>query len=216
MTEQSAIVDAVLSTRLVGIVRLKHHGHAGDIARAISDGGLTVIEYSLSGSGALEAVAAAREALQAAGVRAFIGAGTVLDKRSAQDAVNAGAQFIVTPALELEVVSFCRDRGIPVLCGALTPTELLAAHRAGADFVKLFPARGGGPAYVRDVLAPLPFLKLVPTGGVSAENAAGYLSAGAAAVAIGGNLVSDDNVANQNWTAITAHARDLVGAVRSV
>ncbi len=120
---------------------------------------------------------------------------------------------MVTPALRPTVIATCRGRGTPILCGAFTPSEALEAHEAGADMVKIFPARLGGPQYIRDILAPLPFLKLVPTGGVGPENARAYLDAGAAAVGIGGNLVSAAAVAAGDWAKITAVARACVEAV---
>ncbi len=113
-----------------------------------------------------------------------------------------------------EVIEVGRRRDVPVVCGALTPTEVLAASRAGADLVKLFPARLGGPGYVRDLLGPFPQLQLVATGGVSAENARTFLDAGAVAVAVGGNLVSEQAVHEGRWAAIEANARACVEAVQ--
>ncbi len=140
--------------------------------------------------------------------------GTVLTAEDAIAAIDAGAQFVVTPAVRPAVIAACRERNTPILCGAFTPSEALAAHDAGADMVKIFPARMGGPKYISDILAPLPFLKLVPTGGVSPENARSYLEAGAAAVGIGGNLVSAATVAARDWAKITEVARACVAAVR--
>src|SRR5690606_6223367 len=112
----------------------------------------------------------------------LIGAGTILNAEDARNAIAAGAQFIVTPTLQFDSIAVCREQNIPIYCGAFTPTEALAAHNAGADFVKIFPAAALGPNFIRDVLGPLPFLKIVPTGGVTAENAASFIRAGAIAV----------------------------------
>jgi 2-dehydro-3-deoxyphosphogluconate aldolase/(4S)-4-hydroxy-2-oxoglutarate aldolase len=140
--------------------------------------------------------------------------GTVLNVEAAEAAIGAGAQFVVTPTMSPAVIRACVAHGTPILSGALTPTEALAAHEAGADMVKLFPARFGGPQYLRDILAPLPFLRIVPTGGVGAENARAYLDAGAVAVGVGGSLISAQAVAQADWGTITAGARAVVQAVR--
>ena len=202
-------LQAILAQRLIGIIRMKRYHHPVEIAEALVRGGLTILEYTMSGEGALDCVARVRAEL---GVRVCVGAGTVLDAAAAEAAIAAGAQFIVTPAVVPDVIEVCNRRGVPVVCGALTPTEMLAAVRAGADLVKLFPARLGGPAYVRDLLGPFPELQLVATGGVSAENARSFLDAGAVAVAVGGNLVSERAVREDRWAEIEANARACVYA----
>lgn len=203
-------LQAILAQRLIGIIRMKRYHHPVEIAEALVRGGLTILEYTMSGEGALDCVAQVRAEL---GVRVCVGAGTVLDAAAAEAAIAAGAQFIVTPAVVPDVIEVCNQRGVPVVCGALTPTEMLAAVRAGADLVKLFPARLGGPAYVRDLLGPFPELQLVATGGVSAENARSFLDAGAVAVAVGGNLVSERAVREDRWAEIEANARACVDAI---
>lgn len=206
----STILDAIVAGRVVAIVRLERYDRAVEVARALLAGGISAVEFTLTGAGANDAIAACREAL---GEAAQVGVGTVLRPEEARAAIGAGAQFVVTPAVRPEVIAACRERDVPVLCGALTPSEALAAHEAGAEMVKIFPARAFGPQYIKDILAPLPFLRLVPTGGVSAENARAYLDAGAAAVGIGGNLVAAGAVAAQDWGAITTAARECVNAV---
>jgi 2-dehydro-3-deoxyphosphogluconate aldolase/(4S)-4-hydroxy-2-oxoglutarate aldolase len=119
----------------------------------------------------------------------------------------------VTPTLNLETIELCRRYGKPVVPGGLTPTEILTAWQAGADMVKVFPASVGGPAYIKAVLAPLPQVRLAPTGGVSAENAAAYIQAGATGLGVGGKLVDKTAVANKDWGVITAEAQRLVAAV---
>jgi 2-dehydro-3-deoxyphosphogluconate aldolase/(4S)-4-hydroxy-2-oxoglutarate aldolase len=207
----TTILDAIAASRVVAIVRLERYDRAVEIARALLAGGIGALEFTLTGAGAHAAIGACREAL---GDSAQIGVGSVLSAGDAEAAIDAGAQFVVTPALRPAVIGTCVARGVPILCGALTPTEALAAHEAGAAMVKIFPARIGGPQYIKDILAPLPFLKLVPTGGVSAENARAYLDAGAAAVGIGGNLIAADAVASGDWGRIEAAARACVEAVR--
>jgi 2-dehydro-3-deoxyphosphogluconate aldolase / (4S)-4-hydroxy-2-oxoglutarate aldolase len=206
-----AVVDAILETRVVAIVRLERYDRAVEIARALLDGGISVVEFTLTGAGAYDAIAATRAAL---GDAVQVGVGTVLNVDAATAAIGSGAQFVVTPTMSPAVIRACVARGTPILSGALTPTEALTAHESGADMVKLFPARFGGPQYLRDILAPLPFLKVVPTGGVGAENARAYLDAGAAAVGIGGSLISAQAVAQADWAKIAAGARAVVEAVR--
>src|SRR6266545_2320552 len=205
------IIDRLLHTRIVAVVRLEQYDQALAVAEALLEGGVSAIEFTLTGAGALEAIAETRRAM---GDSAQIGVGTVLTPEAASAAIEAGAQFVVTPAVRPSVVATCRARGIPILCGALTPTEVLAAHEAGADMIKIFPARAVGPHYLRDILAPLPMLRLVPTGGIGPENTQAYLHAGAIAVGVGGNLVTPQAVARGDWDQITARARACVDAIR--
>jgi 2-dehydro-3-deoxyphosphogluconate aldolase/(4S)-4-hydroxy-2-oxoglutarate aldolase len=207
----STVINAILETRIVAIVRLERYDRAVEITRALLAGGISVVEFTLTGAGAYDAITATRAAL---GDAAQIGVGTVLDVDMAEASINAGAQFVVTPTTSPAVIRACVARGTPILSGALTPTEALTAHDAGASMVKLFPARFGGPQYLRDILAPLPFLKIVPTGGVGAENARAYIDAGAVAVGIGGSLISAQAVAQSDWGRITAGARAIVEAIR--
>lgn len=207
------IVDEVLKHKIIAVVRLHDYDHAVETARALVAGGIPLLEFTMTGQGAIEAVTATRKAL---GDAVFAGVGTVLKAEDAEMAMDAGAQFVVTPALRQPVIAACVKRQILVVAGGLTPTELLQAHEAGSELVKVFPAQMGGPRYIKDVLGPLPFLKLVPTGGVSAENARDYLAAGAVAVGVGGNLVSNRLVAEGAYDQITAAARACVAALGQV
>ena len=142
-----------------------------------------------------------------------IGAGTVLDESAARYVIDAGARFVVSPVLDPAVIRTCRDRDVPCMPGAFTPTELLEAWRAGAPVVKLFPASAVDPGYIRDVLAPLPFLRVVPSGGVSLENAGDWIRAGAAAVSVGSALVSAALLTDESTAELTARARAFVERV---
>ena len=204
-------IEQILAKKIVAVVRLEDYTRAVDVARALGAGGITVLEFTLTGQGAIEAVSATRKAL---GDSVCVGVGTVLEAEDAEAAIDAGAEFAVTPAVRRQVIAVCVKRQTLVLGGGFTPTELLDAHEAGAELVKLFPARLGGPKFIKDVLAPLPFLKLVPTGGVGTENARDYLAAGAVAVGIGGNLVSTKLVAAEAFDQITATARSCIEAVQ--
>lgn len=200
--------------RITAVIRLDDLQEAVPLARALGAGGIDTLEFTYTNRAAGGAIAAVREAL---GDAAFVGAGSVLDEQTARAAILAGAQFVVTPTLRPATIATCRRYSVPILCGALTPTEMLTAWEAGANFVKVFPASLGGPAYLKDVLAPLPQLKLIPTGGVGLDNAADFLWAGAAALAVGGELVRRETVARRDWDTLTALARrfsEIVAEVR--
>jgi 2-dehydro-3-deoxyphosphogluconate aldolase / (4S)-4-hydroxy-2-oxoglutarate aldolase len=203
--------EQIMATKIVAIIRLEQYDAAVAVAEALVAGGISAMEFTLTGKGAVEAIGKVREAL---GERACVGVGSVLQPEEAAAAIDGGAQFVVTPAVRKPVIAACTNRNTLILAGGFTPTELLEAHEAGAELVKLFPAQQGGPRYLRDVLAPLPFLKVVPTGGVSAENAHDYLAAGAVALGIGGNLVAKQAVASGDYAAITAVAQACVAAVQ--
>lgn len=148
------------------------------------------------------------------GDEVLMGAGTVLDPETARVAILAGAEFIVTPTLNRNTIELCHRYGKPIICGAFSPTEILTSWEAGSDFVKVFPASLGGPAYIKSVLAPLPQVRIVPVGGVSSSNAADYIKAGATGLGVGGKLVDKTAVAQGDWGAITEEARQLVNAVK--
>ena len=195
---------------VVAVVRLDDLSRAAALAEALVAGEVRAVEFTFTNPAAAGAIAAASETL---GPRALIGAGSVLDAETARTAILAGAAFVVTPTLSLPVISLCNRYGVATVIGGLTPTELLTAWEAGATYVKVFPASLGGPRYLRDVLAPLPQLKLIPTGGVSVDNAGDFIRAGAAAVALGGNLVDARSVAAEDWPTLTARARAVAAAV---
>jgi len=205
-------IQQILANKIVAVVRLDDYTRAVEVAQALVAGGVNVLEFTLTGHGALEAISATRQAL---GDAACVGVGTVLKSEEANAAIDAGAQFVVTPAVRRQVIATCIKRQVLILCGGFTPTELLEAYEAGAELVKVFPAQSGGPKFIKDVLAPMPFLKLVPTGGVSIENARDYLSAGAVAVGIGGNLVSNTLVAAVAFDQITATAKACMDAIHA-
>jgi 2-dehydro-3-deoxyphosphogluconate aldolase/(4S)-4-hydroxy-2-oxoglutarate aldolase len=202
----------ILDHKLVAVVRLADYDKAVEVTRALIAGGITVLEFTLTGKGAIQAVETVRKAV---GDAACVGVGTVLTTEDCQASLDSGAQFVVTPAVRKAVIAACVNRNIPILCGGFTPTELLEAYEAGSELVKLFPAQQGGPRYLKDILAPLPFLKVVPTGGVSAENLRSYLDAGAVGVGIGGNLVSAKAVAANDFAQITTAAQACVAAIQA-
>jgi 2-dehydro-3-deoxyphosphogluconate aldolase/(4S)-4-hydroxy-2-oxoglutarate aldolase len=184
--------------RAIAILRTRAPAeHLLRAARAIARAGVRFVEITLTSPGAVEVLAALAKDTQA-----VLGAGTVTSPEKLDTVVDAGARFVVTPVVAFPVIARARARGIPIICGASTPTEAFSAAGAGADLVKIFPARQlGGPDYIRAMLGPLPDLRLVPTGGVQVEDAANYLRAGAFAVGVGGSAfdvtLPDDELARR-------------------
>jgi 2-dehydro-3-deoxyphosphogluconate aldolase/(4S)-4-hydroxy-2-oxoglutarate aldolase len=204
-------VQWIERTGLIAIVRLDSSAELVQAAKAIAAGGVTVIEFTLTTPGALRTIEAAAKEL---GGEVLIGAGTVLDAETARAAILAGAEFVVAPTLNTDVIEMCHRYDKVVIPGAYTPTEILTAWEHGADFVKLFPAEVGGPAFLKAVRAPLPQVKLIPVGGVSVETAGPFIRAGAAALGVGSNLVDKKAVAEGRFAQLTAVAQALSKAVQ--
>jgi 2-dehydro-3-deoxyphosphogluconate aldolase/(4S)-4-hydroxy-2-oxoglutarate aldolase len=193
----------------IAIIRLDDLSRAIQIAGALVRGGVTALEFTLTNGEAPEAIRKVKAEL---GSEAMVGAGTVLEPEEARQCIEAGADFLVTPILSVEVIEAGVQARVPVVCGAFTPTEAVSAWRAGASLVKVFPAGRMGPPYIKDILAPLPFLRLVPTGGVNLENCAAFLEAGAYTVAVGSSLVDGSIIAAQDWRGLAELARRYVEA----
>lgn len=213
--DPSSILSLIESQRLVAIIRLDDLSDAVDISRALLDGGIGLQEFTLTNPEALNALSDVRKKLEAFSTcEAALGVGSVRRLEQAQAAVAAGAQFIVTPTLNQRVIEYCASEKIPVMSGAYTPTEIALAWEWGASLVKVFPARNLGPEYIKDVLAPMPELKLMPTGGVDLGNMKAYFQAGAHAVGIGGNLLDKHAIASGHWNEVTQVARRYADAAR--
>lgn len=206
-----AVVDAIISRGAVAVVRLASAERARDVVRALADGGVTAIEVTLTTPGALTLI----ELLGREHGGLLIGAGSVLTADAARQAIEAGAKYVVSPAFDADVLATAHTYDCAALPGAYTPTEMLRAYQAGADLVKVFPADTLGPSYFKAVLAPMPFLELMPTGGVTPENVGTWLKAGAVAVGLGGSLVDNAAVAARDWATLTAKARTVADAVRA-
>ncbi|MBT5876788.1 MAG: bifunctional 4-hydroxy-2-oxoglutarate aldolase/2-dehydro-3-deoxy-phosphogluconate aldolase [Candidatus Latescibacteria bacterium] len=204
-------MDHILDSGIVAIIRADRSDVLIDTVHAIHEGGISAIEITLTTPGALDAITTCSREMAG---KILIGAGTVLDPETARASILAGAEFIVAPALNPKVIEVCRRYSTIAIPGALTPTEILTAWECGADFVKVFPATTFGPGYFRDIKAPLPQVNLIPTGGVSLENAGKFMAEGASAVAVGSCLVDKTCIANKDWTTVTNRARDLVETVR--
>jgi len=207
------VLEIIGVHRIIAIVRLNDLSTAIDLSRALLAGGIRALEFTLSNPAAIKTLAEAKAALPEFDRReAVIGLGTVLNADQAQAAIEAGAQFIVSPATNFATIETCRQMKVAVMPGALTPTEILAAWEAGASAVKVFPARSVGPSYLKDVREPLPFLRLIPTGGIDRSNIKAYLEHGAFAVGVGGNLVDKQLIAARDWAALTDRAREFARA----
>lgn len=201
----------LLNTGIVSIVRAKNGELLADVCEALAAGGADVIEITFTVPQADQVL---RQVAQRLGERALLGAGTVLDAETARIALLAGAEFIVSPTVNVEVVQMCRRYDKLVLPGALTPTEVLAAWQAGADIVKVFPCDVLGPGYLKALHGPLPQVRLMPTGGVTLETAAAFLTAGACALGVGSSLVEPKAVAAGDLKRIESLARQFVEIVR--
>lgn len=194
----------------IGIIRIQTVEDLVRIAEALYAGGLACIEITMNTPGALRAIESARERLP----NVVLGAGTVLDGVTAREAILAGAQFLVTPTIELDVLEVAHRYSVPAIIGAMTPTEILTVWEAGAAMVKVFPASVLGPRYLQELHGPLPQIPLVPTGGITADNAPEFIRAGAAAVCVGSWLVDKRALAEGRYEVLTERARQLVEAVR--
>ena len=206
---RETVLAKIRSERVVALIRAESSAGLLDCARALAEGGLTSIELTMTTPGAIPMLEKATAELPGF----LFGLGTVLDAETARLGILAGARFVVTPAVRPEVIDICRRYGIPVFCGAFTPTEILQAWEAGADVVKIFPAEALGAGYIKSVKAPLPQIQMMPTGGVNEFNVGEFLRAGAFAVATGSSLVEGKALKDRNWSAISAKARAFGAAV---
>ncbi|MFN4261818.1 MAG: bifunctional 4-hydroxy-2-oxoglutarate aldolase/2-dehydro-3-deoxy-phosphogluconate aldolase [Gemmataceae bacterium] len=203
----------VLDCGIVAVIRSPDSEQLVEVARALADGGVTVVEVTMSVPNALDVLRRVRQAL---GDQVLLGAGTVLDAETARTVLLAGAEYIVAPTLNLEVIRLCRRYDKLVMPGAFTPTEILTAWEAGADIVKVFPADVVGPAFFKALRGPLPQIRLMPTGGVDLHTAADFLKAGACCLGVGGQLVEPKAVAERNFDRIRDVARQYVEIVKKV
>ena len=197
---------------VVAVIRMKDPDKVQAVVDAIAEGGVRAIEVTMTVPNAVALIAALAPRMP----KGFtFGAGTVLDAETAAKVIDAGAQFIVSPVFRRSLITACHERGVPVTPGCFTPTEILDAWEAGADIVKVFPATVLGPGYIKDVRAPLPQVKLMPTGGVTVENAGEWIKAGAVAVGVGSALLDTKAIDAGDYAALRARAERIVANVRS-
>lgn len=210
------VLQLVERTRIVAIVRLDDLSQAIAISRALAQGGIVAQEFTLTNPDALRVIEPVQRALAAEGHDAVVGIGSVRNLEEAKAAILSGADFIVSPITRADIIGECRQAEVAVMPGAFTPSEIAHAWECGADVVKVFPARQLGPGYIKDVLAPMPYLKLMPTGGVDLNNIATFIQAGVVAMGIGGNLIDAQAIRNGDWSAITSVAKKYSEAARGV
>lgn len=206
------VIKQIRETGVIPVVRATSADEAMRAIDAIREGGISVLEITMTVPGAVKVI---EEVCARYGDGALVGAGTVLDPETATACISAGAQFVVSPALSIQTISRCQKHDVAVMPGALTPTEVVQAWNAGADFVKVFPAGNvGGPSYLKALKAPLPQIELVPTGGVSLKTAADFIKAGAAALGVGSDLVDLKAIREGQASLITERAKQFVEIVR--
>jgi len=212
MMEKREIFTKMVDEGLIPVIRVASASEAIDVANAIKEGGVSFIEITMSVQGAIDVI---KELTGRYKDEIIMGAGTVLDPETGRAALLAGAQFIVSPTLNLDLIHLAHRYSAVVVPGAMTPTEILTAWNAGADMVKVFPAAQlGGPAYIKALRGPLPQVLLVPTGGVNLQNAGAFIQAGAAALGAGGELVDKKAVTEKKFSVITENTRAFLKAIR--
>jgi 2-dehydro-3-deoxyphosphogluconate aldolase/(4S)-4-hydroxy-2-oxoglutarate aldolase len=210
-TTRNEIIQAMTDTGIVAVIRASAPDDLLALCEGLREGGVGFYEITMTTPGALGAI----EQVAAKIESGFVGVGSVLDAETARLAILAGAKFVVSPILSPGVIEMSHRYGVPVICGALTPTEILNAWQAGADLVKVFPANHFGPTYFKDLLAPMPQLRLTPTGGVSLDTAEAWVKAGAACLGVGSSLVKPELVKNRDWDGLARLARQYVDIFRA-
>jgi len=210
MLDRQETVKRIEQLGIVAVIRLRDPGKLRAVVDAIVAGGVQALEVTMTVPGAVELIRGLAPTLPEG---FLLGAGTVIDAPTAHAVIDAGAQFVISPVFRRAVIDACHERGVPVAPGCFTPTEILEAHDAGADIVKVFPATTLGPQYIKDVRAPLPQVRLMPTGGVTPDNAGDWIRAGAVAVAAGSSLLDSAAIDAGRFEVITANARRFVANV---
>jgi 2-dehydro-3-deoxyphosphogluconate aldolase/(4S)-4-hydroxy-2-oxoglutarate aldolase len=215
MRSKAEVISLLVNPGIIAVVRAQKPDQVLPLSEALIAGGVIAIEITMTTPDAIEAI---RDTSGKIGSRGVVGVGTVLDAQTCREAIEAGAEFVVSPILRPEIAQTARGFERPVMLGAYTPTEAQLAHEAGADFIKIFPADGLGPNYIRALRAPLPHLRIIPTGIAKGEDVAEFIRAGCAAVGLGSLLVSQETLRTANWSELTRLARifkEMVTRARS-
>jgi 2-dehydro-3-deoxyphosphogluconate aldolase/(4S)-4-hydroxy-2-oxoglutarate aldolase len=210
VSNRAAVTAQIEALGVVAVIRLKDPGKLRAVVDAMAEGGVRALEVTMTVPGAVDLIRALAPSLPAG---FLIGAGTVTDVATARAVIDAGATFVVGPVFRPEVIAACHERDVAAIPGCFSPTEIFAAHECGADIVKVFPATMLGPQFLKDVRAPLPQVKLMPTGGVTLDNAGDWIRAGAVAVGLGSALLDARAIDAGAFDVITANARRVVGNV---
>jgi 2-dehydro-3-deoxyphosphogluconate aldolase/(4S)-4-hydroxy-2-oxoglutarate aldolase len=211
--DKQNVRERIMEIGIVPVVRASSAGEACIAAEAVRQGGIPIVEITMTVPGAVELI---RELVKNCGSEVLIGAGTVLSAEAARRCIDAGAEFLVSPGLNLQTVAFAAEEGKLIMAGALTPTEIMAAWDAGADFLKIFPCgQMGGAKYIKALRGPFPQIPFVPTGGVNLNTAAEFLEAGCVALGIGGELVQAEALKANKPEIIAENARKFLAIVKS-
>jgi len=211
-TKRAAVVEQVEQLGVVAVIRMKDPAKLRAVVDALVEGGVRALEVTMTVPGAVGLI---RELAPVMPQGFLLGAGTVTTVETARAVIDAGATYVVSPVFQPAVIAACHEQDVAAMPGCFSPTEIFAAHELGADIVKVFPATSLGPQFIKDVRAPLPQVKLMPTGGVSLDNAHDWIRAGAVAVGIGSALVDAKAIEDGRFDAITANARRVVANVAS-
>jgi 2-dehydro-3-deoxyphosphogluconate aldolase / (4S)-4-hydroxy-2-oxoglutarate aldolase len=209
---RAQVVQTIADLGVVAVIRMKDAGRLRAVIDAIAEGGVRAIEVTMSVPGAVGLIAALAPALPSS---ILFGAGTVTDAATARAVIEAGARFVVSPVFRRDVIDACHEHDVAVAPGCFSPTEILDAHEHGADIIKVFPATALGPSYIRDIRAPLPQVRLMPTGGVTLDNAGEWIRAGAVAVGVGSALLDVKAVEEGRLDVLVNNARRIVASVAS-
>ncbi len=207
------IVEKIIADKAVAVIRLNEGDDVLKIVEAIRNGGITSIEITMTTPNALKLIEELNNIYKD---DLLVGVGSVLDEVTAKDAINSGAQYVVSPIFDKNIIKTVTGNNIPVMPGCFTPTEIYKAYKSGADIVKVFPANVTGMKFFKAVKAPIPFLKLMPTGGVTLTNANEWIEAGACAVGIGSALLDKKAIANKDYSKLTENAKLLIENIKSV
>jgi len=209
---RTGIAQQIEQIGVVAVIRLRDPGKLRAVVDALADGGVRVLEVTMTVPGAIDLI---RQLATSLPQGFLLGAGTVTHADTARAVIDASATFVVGPVFRRDVIAMCHERDVPALPGCFSPTEILDAHEGGADIVKVFPATMLGPQFIRDVRAPMPQLKLMPTGGVTLDNAGDWIRAGAVAVGVGSALVDAAAIASGQFGVIAGNARRVLASVNS-
>lgn len=211
MTSRAEAANSIRRSGVLAVVRTRETDRVTPIAEALLEGGLTAIEITTTVPGAVELLRTLSGSL---GHRALLGAGTVLDEETARRVIDAGARFIASPIFKPELLRLCHDNDVAVIPGCFTPTEIFQAWESGADFINVYPASMLGPEYFAELRRPLPHLPIIPSGGVTLDNTADWISAGAVAVGVGSALLDRQAITEGHYAVLTARASGFLSAVK--
>lgn len=206
------IVSKILELKAVAVIRMEDPSKLIKVSEAIHDGGVKAIEITMTVPNAIETIALASKEI---GNKVLIGVGSILNPEMAQKAIDAGAQYVVSPIFKKEIIEISHKNDIPAMPGTFTPTEVQLAYEAGADIVKLFPADVLGMAFIKGIKAPMPHLRVMPTGGVSLTNAGKWLQAGACAVGVGSALIDKKAILEENYSLLTSNAEQIMESINT-